>query len=1123
MREGRFILGFFGLVFLTVLPSVALAVDCAAGKYWDGTGCATCTRGYYCTGFSNVTDPAVGHGLTECPPDYTDGDPGATNKNQCMITTPPGYYTMGYGLLVCFELGYNCLGNIRVKWGSAGGYAFCPVKEYSDVSGAVACKMCPEGYQSSTTTGKKTINLCQANTVAGKYIATPFDIEGTTCPEGSYCTGGVKVNYGEIGGISACPEGYADGASGRTAIGQCAMKLPEGYYIKTAKDSVPTKCTEPGYSCPGSVVNYSSVGGQVICSGATYSGIPGASACSNCPDGYNANTTAGKGLITDCQINVTAGKYVADATSSTLTVCPAGYYCPVNKLNYGSANTPTACPSGYTFGTPGADDVSKCSIKTSAGKYIATANSTTETNCPAGSYCPPATVNYGGTGSILACPGDYNDGAAGLSNITDCKIQTSNGKYIAASNDLTETDCPAGYYCQSQSIQFGGFSTLTPCTGATYSSSGAASCAVCPTGYVANTDEGKTAISQCQFQTTYGYMIENPGDTFETACAVASDCPATLVNYGHSNSVTQCTGGFYLSGGNCVSCPTGYKDEDSVNKTAITQCAKKVTAGYYIRTANSDVETICPANSYCPGALITYGSTGGIITCPTGYTSGTTGSVTINDCKLKTNGGKYVQVAESSTTVNCPAGYYCPSEFVNYGSVNTPTPCPAGEYSTLMAATCISCPTGYEAGPPIKTVQTDCQMNVSPGFYILNAKDSAPTPCPVGEYCSGGLIAYNSKGGKLACTGATYSDTLGASECKLCPTRYNSNVTAGKTSINQCQTVANAGKYIANAGDTVETLCTAGHYCSGGLINFGNVGIINQCMGATYSAGGATNCTVCPTGYTANIDPGKTSIEQCQILVNATKYIGTPYSATQTNCPAGSYCPFYGPLNYGSVIMPTKCTGATFSLGGTMECEECAVGYRDDLSEGKVSYTGCKKITTPGEYIQAARDLVGTPCPAGKYCPSATVSFNSTNSYMGCPLGYLDGPIGAGAITDCQKQTNPGTYITTPRSVTLTNCGVGYYCPATLINYESIGSRFACPEGSTTRGTGLGADEPGDCGHVLRIGANKLYLRSDKKTSPSLNLNYNGTIYYGNATTDQRNGLKLNSGGVTYSIYDDGM
>ena len=90
-------------------------------------------------------------------------------------------------------------------------------------------------------------------------------------------------------------------------------------------------------------------------------------------------------------------------TTKNYSSCNAGYY----RVKSGSYYTCTACPSGYT--SAGGSTVytaasGACYIQTTAGKYIATANSSTQTTCPMGKYCPSTKVYYGSTGGIYDCP-----------------------------------------------------------------------------------------------------------------------------------------------------------------------------------------------------------------------------------------------------------------------------------------------------------------------------------------------------------------------------------------------------------------------------------------------------------------------------------------------------------------------------------------------------------------------------------------------------------------------------------------------------------------------------------------------------------------------------------------------
>ena len=74
----------------------------------------------------------------------------------------------------------------------------------------------------------------------------------------------------------------------------------------------------------------------------------------------------------------------------------------------------------------------------------------------------------------------------------------------------------------------------------------------------------------------------------------------------------------------------------------------------------------------------------------------------------------------------------------------------------------------------------------------------------------------------------------------------------------------------------------------------------------------------------------------------------------------------------------------------------------------------------------------------------------------------------------------------------------------------------------------MGMSSVEQCGRILHIGDNVVYLRSVKKTTPALHVKVDDTIFYGNMTTsdvvmnsgtDKK--LKLQYDGQTYSVYDD--
>jgi len=127
-------------------------------------------------------------------------------------------------------------------------------------------------------------------------------------------------------------------------------------------------------------------------------------------------------------------------------------------------------------------------------------------------------------------------------------------------------------------------------------------------------------------------------------------------------------------------------------------------------------------------------------------------------------------------------------------------------------------------------------------------------------------------------------------------------------------------------------------------------------------------------------------------------------------------------------------------------------------------------------------------------------------------------------------------------------CGSGEYLPAHWFKCETcpennycVGGTYPYSEtnsnGTTQCPTGLfapsGMWEAAQCGRILHVGDGFVYLRSTKKTSPSLHLDldHDGVAdYFGNMTTldvpmshGTSRKLKVRMNGIVYSIYDDSV
>ena len=221
------------------------------------------------------------------------------------------------------------------------------------------------------------------------------------------------------------------------------------------------------------------------------------------------------------------------------TKCLAGTYVGEDSL------TCTTCPTGYTS-VDGANSINECYIEVSEGKYIGTANSTTQNLCAAGTYKEAHTVNYGSTSSCTNCPSGYTSNA-GATAQNKCYINVAAGKYIGTANSATQSTCPAGKYKGAHTVNYGSISSCTTCAAGTYSTGGAASCSICPSGYTSST--GATSINSCYTTLTYnnngGMGCTNKpinyGGTYGTLCVPTRSNYAFLGWHTAANGGTQIT------------------------------------------------------------------------------------------------------------------------------------------------------------------------------------------------------------------------------------------------------------------------------------------------------------------------------------------------------------------------------------------------------------------------------------------------------------------------------------------------------------------------------------------------------------------------------------------------------
>ena len=502
-----------------------------------------------------------------------------------------------------------------------------------------------------------------------------------------------------------------------------------------------------------------------------------------------------------------------------------------------------------------------------------------------------------------------------------------------------------------------------------------------------------------------------------------------------------------------------------------------------------------PTCTQCTGA--TYSAGGDVHSCdscPTIYTDNTTaGKSSANQCQVRTDAGYYIAAAQDDEQTQCTTKHYCPSALVSYGSTNSPTACPDPETHSVTAAELpdkfydatilyTSVQAWFTGGVPW-TKETDCMaqysMDNSRGHMITdNVKYTASTQ----KYDNFQRDAYYTS---------------------VNPGYYLKD----KFSEDQCSIDTNTMLY-ADAQP-----CPAGSYCPG-------LTSMPSCTSGTYND--TLGINACPANYGAS-PAQSTANTQCYLTTTAGKWVANK-NAAQTSCTAGGFCVGGVKVNYGSTGGRTPAAAGYYvSTTGATTQTACAAGtYTSTTGQTKCTDAVAGTYTTGCKITSNNTACTGTAvCATNTYSDaraSVCIACNTTNGYKN--IG-TDKSAHAG-IASCKVYCSDGEYVPVAGDGCV-DVGVGYWGVGGGVAQNATLARNACASGLTTIGFGLGANEAGDCGRVLNVGDEKIYLRSTKKTTPSLNISINGDVFYGNMSTATSGGssLRINSGGATYRVYDD--
>ena len=1149
--------------------------SCDAGTYVK-TANAACTAvgsGYY------KAAHMVNYGSTstrdQCPSGYQNSDAGADVINDCYMNVSGGKYVERENATTaatCVAGTYKAAHT--VYYGSTSSCSACTGRTKYSGAGASACKTVDSGYYSTgcnasgnNCTGQSQCtgatyctggvqNSCPAQTSGwtrnggtGWTSYTQCNQRRTASAISQYCVAGtlrqVAISATEWGetfiseDLEARRGAYV---SGQTCLlctegNYCAggptepQKCPTAYPNSDTGAAVITSCYSNTKSRPWSG---SQVNGTVPtnCSAVTEWGICSRASCDYVA--YSNSTGTADGTIkSGCETNNDSCTKPVQAVSAKPGFYDAGTTC-------------TECPSGY----PNSDadnegGVTQCYSNTKSRPWSGSqVNGTVPTNCSA--------VTEWGTCSKDSCDYVAYANSAGTADGTiksGCETNAANCtkpvKAVSAKSGFydagtTCTECPSGYP-NSDADNEGG---ITQCYSNTKSRpwSGSQVNGSIPTNCSAVTEWGTCSKSACEY-VAYSNSAGTADGTVKSGCKTNSEnCVRPVV-------AVAAESGYYDAGTTCTECPSGYPNSDADNEGGITQCYSdeksrpwmggqiscKTPAGCsdstcnictlpacsYVAYSNSTgsadgaIKSGCATNNedcqqtvksvtanagyivqdndgvltcaVCTGATYSAGGSATNCTaCPSIYTDNTDSAKTnASQCQVITTGGYYIANANDDTETDCGTTYYCPSETVNYGDTNERNACPVAADHRI---------TDYPDN--FYNVVSVSAMNQSWGATNISSISQCVAQYTVtnerGTFAAEN-VKYNPETEKYDVFGNHYYS-------KVNPGYYGNE----KWSEGYCDESSRRMLY----KDALP--CPAGSYCPG----FSNV----SCGSGEYNDTLGLNS--CPVAYPSS--PALSSeISACYLTTTPKNFVATA-NAAQTTCTAGGYCVGGVKVNYGSTGGRTPASKGYYvaSTGATTQTP-CAVGTY-------TATTGQTKCTdaVAGTYTTGCGSN-NTACTGTAVCANNSYSAAKASSCTACNTADGYGNSGTSAanhagIASCKASCGGGEYVPTAGGGCV-NVGVGYWGAGGTVAQDATLARNQCDSGLTTIGSGAGADEAGDCGRVLNVNGEKIYLRSTKKTTPSLNVGINGKTFYGNMGTATKGTLRINSGGTTYSVYDDSM
>lgn len=244
--------------------------------------------------------------------------------------------------------------------------------------------------------------------------------------------------------------------------------------------------------------------------------------------------------------------------------------------------------------------------------------------------------------------------------------------------------------------------------------------------------------------------------------------------------------------------------------------------------------------------------------------------------------------------------------------------------------------------------------------------------------------------------------------------------------------------------------------------------------------------------------------------------MGASFSPIQYNCDAGEY-------------LPADTLGCVACLHG-YTCAGGIYPFDEIFRHGIVINT----YTCNDGYYLPANALGCSECPVGATCVGGTHIFNAT-----VPQGIAHNI----PFTQNQNDLCSSPYIFARAEFTPNEyaCDAGYYLPADAIDCVVCPAGNACAGGTytfneavtqgivaCTNGTTAPAGAAVCYEHILHVGNDIVYLRSNQLTQPSLNVQIGNDVFYANMTNtptymneNSTHYFRIQSGNNDYYVCDD--